>query len=639
MDMQELVNLLNKYSYQYYVLDNPTVSDKDYDKLYDQLVKMEQETGIILPDSPTQRVGDVVLDKFKKVQHKYKLYSLDKCQNFDELKNWLDGVQKYVNKPSYTLSYKFDGLSIACHYNHGHFVSAATRGNGTVGEDVTAQVKTIKSLPLKIDYQGELIVRGEGMIRLSNLAKYNKTSDEPLKNARNAVAGAIRNLDSSVTAKRNLDIFCYDILYIEDNILSSQQQAKEFLQKNGFLTSDFFAVCKTFEEIKQKIEYVDQIRTKIDILTDGVVINIDSFAQRDEFGYTSKFPKWAVAYKFPALEVTSILQDVVWQVGRTGKVTPIAVVDPVELAGATVKRATLNNFEDIKRKQLKIGSRVFIRRSNEVIPEILALAEELPNSKDITEPKHCPSCNSLLVRKNKILFCPNKFECPQQIVDRLTHFASRDAMNIEGLSIQTIQSLYEMYDIRYPYQLFDLTQQQLIALPAFKDKKSTNIYSAIQKSRKCQFGNFLYSLGIGAVGFKTAKDLAKHYKNLDELLQAGTELLDIRDIGKITTKQILEYFDDPTERELVLKLASKLDIQNTNDDMVLSKWTNKKIVLTGTLSVSRNEMTQKLERLGAVVTSSVSSNTDFVLAGENPGSKYEKALSLDIPIITEQDID
>ena len=420
--MRQLVDILNKYAHYYYVLDNPIVSDKEYDVLYDELVELEGETGVVYPDSPTQRVGGEILSGFKKYQHEVPLYSLNKCQNFDELKKWYNDVLKAVKNPVFTLSYKFDGLSIICKYKDHYLISAATRGNGKVGEDVTEQVKTIKSVPLKIDYDGEVLVRGEGMITLSNLKKYNETYDEPLKNARNAVAGAIRNLDPKETAKRNLDLFCYDVLFDSKNEINSQTQIQSFLEKNGFKTSDFFKTTQSFEDMCEFIEQVDKKRFEIDILTDGVVINVNDFNQRDEMGFTIKYPKWAIAYKFPAAEVSSKLVDVVWQVGRTGKVTPIAQVEPVELAGATVSRATLNNIDDIRRKDLEIGARVFIRRSNEVIPEILGVAEKYDDDKPIVPPTNCPCCDSLLVKKNMQYYCENP-DCSQQIIDRMTHFA------------------------------------------------------------------------------------------------------------------------------------------------------------------------------------------------------------------------
>lgn len=636
--MKELVEKLNLYAYQYYVLDNPTVSDYDYDKLYDELVTLEKQTGVVLPDSPSQRVGGEILSNFKKYTHKIPLYSLDKCQNFEELKKWYEDVLKVVKDPIFTLSYKFDGLTIVCTYKDHYLVNASTRGNGRVGEDVTQQVKTIKSVPLKIDCGGEVIVRGEGMITLSNLEKYNKTSNEPLKNARNAVAGAIRNLDPKETAKRNLDYFCYDVMYSSEEKIKSQLEIQSFLKRNGFLTSDFFETTSNFDELCNYIKQVDEQRFKIDILTDGVVINVNDFAQRDEMGFTIKFPKWAVAYKFPAMEVTSILKDVVWQVGRTGKVTPIAILEPVELCGATVQRATLNNFDDIKRKQLQIGARVFIRRSNEVIPEILGVAEIFDSCVAIIPPSNCPCCGSILVKKNVQLYCENP-DCKEQIIDRITHFVSRNAMDIEGLSEQTILLFHESFGLKYPYELYDLKVEQLLTLPGFKDRKSKKIIDSIQKSRRCNLTNFIYAIGILNVGAKTAKDLARHYRTLENFLKIGEEVESLRDIGEITKNQILEFMNDLKQKEILSKLLGKLIVEDYNEqEITKNEFTGKTIVLTGTLSFSRIEATKKLENMGAIITNSVSKNTDYVLAGENAGSKLDKAKSLGIKIISEQDI-
>ncbi len=636
--MKELVEKLNLYAYQYYVLDNPIVSDYDYDKLYDELVLLEKESGTILPDSPTQRVGGEILTGFKKHNHKFPLYSLDKCQNFDELKKWYDDVLKTVKNPFFTLSYKFDGLTIVCTYKDHYLVNASTRGNGRVGEDVTQQVKTIKSVPLKIDCGGEVIVRGEGMITLSNLEKYNKTSNEPLKNARNAVAGAIRNLDPKETAKRNLDYFCYDVMFSSEEKISSQLEIQSFLKRNGFLTSEFFETTSTFDELCNFIKKVDEQRFNIDILTDGVVININDFSQRDEMGFTIKFPKWSIAYKFPAMEVTSILKDVVWQVGRTGKVTPIAILEPVELCGATIQRATLNNYDDIKRKELQIGARVFIRRSNEVIPEILGVAEVFENCSHINEPTNCPSCGSILVKKNVQLYCENP-DCKEQIIDRITHFCSRNAMDIEGLSEQTILLFHEKFGLKYPFELYDLKVEQLLTLPGFKNKKANKIVDAIQKSRECSLNNFIYAIGILNVGAKTAKDLARHYRTLDNFLKIDEEVEKLRDIGEITKTQILEFMNDPKQKILLSKLLENLKVKDSNEEQITkNEFTGKTIVLTGTLSISRIEATKKLEKMGAIITNSVSKNTDFVLAGENAGSKLDKANTLGIKIISEQDI-
>ena len=473
--IDELIKILEEANYNYYVLDNPTISDAEYDKLYDELVALEKETGMILPNSPTQRVGGEVLESFNKHRHEVQLYSLDKCQSKEELEKWVDGIKKVLPSATFAVEYKFDGLTIVCKYNDGFFVEASTRGNGVIGEDVTEQAKTIRSIPLKIPFKNELIIQGEGMITLSNLEKYNKTSTEPLKNARNAVAGAIRNLDPKETAKRKLDLFSYQILKINGKNFKTQQEMHDFLVENGFKTGDYFKICSSFNEIWKEIEHIGKIKKSLDILMDGVVIKLNDVAHRDEFGYTAKFPKWAIAFKFPAEELSTILKDVVWQVGRTGKLTPIGIIEPVELAGASVKRATLNNMGDIKRKKVKIGSRVFVRRSNEVIPEILGLAEDMPNSKEIEKPKFCPSCKTELVENGANLFCPNSNSCPEQIIDRLTNFASREAMDIEGFSVMTAEDLYKKLGVKTFDEIYKLTKQDLLTLENFKDKKADNL--------------------------------------------------------------------------------------------------------------------------------------------------------------------
>ena len=367
--MEELVKELNIHVHNYYVLDKPTISDFEYDRMYDELVSLEKETGTVLPSSPTQRVGGEILAGFKKFVHEVPLYSLDKVQNYAGLENWVAGIKKEFPNSTFSVEYKFDGLSIVVEYENGNLVKAGTRGNGKVGEDVTAQVKTIKSVPLSIPFQNKLIVQGEGMITLPNLEKYNKIATEPLKNARNAVAGAIRNLNPKETAKRNLDLFAYSVNYIEGKSFLTQKEANDFLIENGFKTASFFKICKTSDEIIGEIKKIGEIKNSLDILMDGVVVKLNEIQNREELGYTSKFPKWAIAFKFEPEELSTVLKDVVWQVGRTGKLTPIAQIEPVTLAGATVSRATLNNMGDIKRKGVKKGARVFVRRSNEVIPE------------------------------------------------------------------------------------------------------------------------------------------------------------------------------------------------------------------------------------------------------------------------------
>lgn len=640
-DMKQLVELLNKYAYDYYVLDKPTISDGEYDKLYDKLSKMEKETGVILPNSPTQRVGDVVLENFEKVEHKIRLYSLDKCQSLQELNSWVDSVQQKSGKQKFTLEYKFDGLTIVCTYKDGLFVSAATRGNGQVGEDVTAQVKTIKSVPLKIEYKGELIVQGEGIITISNLKKFNeKYPKEALKNARNAVSGAIRNLDSKQTAKRNLDWICYNVCFAQDKTFKSQEDMFEFLKQNHFKVSPY-KVVSNFDEIEEEINRVDREKSSLDILIDGMVLKLDDVPSRDEFGYTAKFPKWAMAYKFAPQELSTILKNVVWQVGRTGKITPIAEIEPVVLAGAQIMRATLNNYGDIERKNVEIGSRVFVRRSNEVIPEIMGLAELLPNSRKIEKPIFCPCCKTKLVEIGALLFCPNTYGCKEQVVDRLAHFSSRDAMNIEGFSEQTADLIYDKLNVRTFSDLYRLKYENLVNLPSFKDKKAINLINSINKSKNVNFENFIFALGISNIGKKTAKDLTKYYQTLDDLKYAKVEdLSSIRDIGDIVANSVVQYFKDEKNLQIIdelIHLGVNIMYKSTKVGNLLQ---GKTFVLTGTLEkYSRSDATKIIEDLGGQTSTSVSKKTSYVLAGSDPGSKLTKAQMLGITILTEQEFD
>lgn len=642
IEMQKLIKELNVHIRNYYVLDKPTISDVEYDRLYDKLQALERETGVVYPNSPSNRVGGEILKGFKKFNHDVPLFSLDKCNSYEELENFVIGVKKDFPDAEFSVEYKFDGLSIVVEYENGLFKRAGTRGNGKVGEDVTEQVKTIKSVPLEIPFKGKLIVQGEGLISLSNLEKYNKTAAEPLKNARNAVAGAIRNLDPKVTASRNLDWIVYSINYIEGKKFKTQKESIEFLKENGFKISDFFHIEKDVKNIEKLIDEVDKIKSSLDILMDGMVIKTNQIAYREEMGYTAKFPRWAIAYKFEAQEISTMLEDVVWQVGRTGKITPIGIVEPVELAGATIKRATLNNASDIQRKRVKIGSRVFLRRSNEVIPEILGLAEEYPTSKEIEIPTTCPSCGEKLVEIGANLFCKNE-NCPEQVIDTLTHFASRDAMNIEGYRDKTSELFFNQLGVRSPSDLYKLTLEQLTNLEGFKDKKAQNLIDAIEKSKNVKLNNFIFALGIDNVGKKTAGDLAKVFKTLENLKNATKEELQaIRDIGDVVAECVYNYFRDDknlTEIEKLKEVGVKIEEQADNI-VKNSVFNGKTFVLTGSLEkYSRNEASEILTNLGANVSSSVSKNTDYVLAGENAGSKLSKAQNLGIKIISESEFE
>ena len=636
--MQELIKLIEKYNYAYYTLDAPLISDKEYDDLYYELVALEKETGTILEGSPTQKVGDVVLDKFEKVTHEKKLYSLNKANTFEELQLWYDDMIAMGAK-SFSVEYKYDGLRVVIKYENGILKRGATRGNGIVGENITEQVKTIRNVPKTIKYRKNLTVMGEVLMRLSELEKYNKTSNEPLKNARNGAAGALRNLDTKVTASRNLDAIMYDILSIDDQI-PTQADTHKFLKNEGFDTFDFFHIVSSFEEICELINKVDEYKLSLDILIDGMVIKVNEYDVREKIGYTEKFPKWAIAYKFEAQELTSIVKDIIWQVGRTGKLTPVCIIEPIELAGATVTRATLNNYDDIIRKDVAIGSRVFVRRSNEVIPEILGVAEHCDNSKRIEKPVICPCCHTPLIYEDVNIYCPNDM-CPDRIIGKITHFASRNAMNIDGLSEKTSLSLLNTLGISDVSQLYHLNANDLSVLEGFKSKKINNMLESIEKSKNCTLDKFIYALGINGVGVKTAKDIAKTFKNLDNIKNATVEdLTSIKDVGEIIAKNIVEYFADTKNVKLVDDLIDAgIKIKYESNVNLQSVFTGKTIVITGTLDgITRPEMQELLEKLGANVSSSISSKTDYLLCGENAGSKLAKAKSLGINIISLEDV-
>ncbi len=637
--MKELVTILNRYGYEYYVLDNPTVSDGEYDRLYDELKRLEAESGIVLPDSPTHRVGGEPISAFSKHQHISRLYSLDKAVTYEQLSSFVERILKSENPDTmYTVEYKFDGLTMCLTYENGYFVRATTRGNGEVGEDVTAQVKTIKTFPLSIPYKGRLEVKGEAIIRLSVLEKYNKTATQVLKNARNAVAGAIRNLDPKITEKRKPEIYFYDINYIEDDSIRSQTEAVEFLKNNGFKVFDYLRICANLDEILQAVSEIETNRKKLDVLTDGVVIKVNDYDVREELGSTEKFPRWAIAFKFEAEEVTTLLKKITWQVGRTGKLTPLGHLEPVELCGVTVRKATLNNYGDIERKNIRIPCRVLVRRSNEVIPEILGSTEIFDDSKIPEKPMVCPYCNSTIKEVGANIFCPN-LECKPRVVGLLANFASKDAMNIEGVSEMTAALLYDTYDLRRCSDIYKLGYQEIFSLEGFKEKRAANFISSVEKSKHCSLENFIYALSIDGIGKKTAKDLAKRFKSLENLKNATLlELLSMSEIGDVLAYNVTEFFSDENNLKEIDALLDAGVMPYYNDNVVSDKLGGKKFVLTGTLqNFKRSEAQKIIESLGGEVMSSVSKLTDVVVAGDEAGSKLDKARALNITIIDEDE--
>lgn len=634
---------INKHNKNYYVYDNPTISDAEYDALYYELVDLEKELGQSLPESPTNRVGDYVLEEFQKHKHEIQLYSLNKVKDFDDLNKWLNDMRKATNNQNldFSVEYKYDGLKIVIEYQNGQYVQATTRGNGVIGEDVTAQVKTIKSVPISIPFKDKLLVQGECMMTNSAFELYNKTAEIPLKNPRNGVAGAVRNLDPKETEKRRLDFFCYDVLLSQNKEIKTQKEMHDFIVEQGFKTDSYFKTYSHFEDIKQEIEKIDKVKDKLDVMIDGMVIKVNNCSYRDDIGSTNKFPKWAMAWKFKPVELSTTLLDVIWQVGRTGKITPIAILEPVELSGATVSRATLNNTQDIERKQISINSRIFVRRSNEVIPEVMGLAEKSENAIEIVPPGFCPCCKSPLKIIGANLFCVNHKGCLEQIVDRLTHFVTRDAFNIEGLSEKTIKVFHEKFNLAYPYELFTLKKEMMEGLDGFKEKKINNILESIEKSKNVDWSNFIFSLGIMNIGKKSAFVLSKKFDSIEAMKNATVDdLTRIEDIGEIVANSIVEYFNDEDNLKNIDKLFELgVKINRPQGITTNSAFTNKTVVLTGSLNnFTRPDLTKLLLSLGANVTTSVSKKTDMVIVGSDAGSKLAKAQELNIRIIEETEL-
>ena len=636
--MHELVEKLNEYAYQYYTLDNPTVSDVEYDRLYDELLLLEKQSGIVLDNSPTKRVGDVVLKKFNTVQHLGRLYSLDKCQTKEAMEAWLDKLisANHNKMPLCSLEYKFDGLTINLLYREGKLVRAATRGNGIEGEDVTEQVKTIRCVPLSIDYKGTVEVQGEGIMLLSELAKYNqKEGVTPLKNARNGVAGAIRNLDPKVTAERKLEVICYNVNYIEDINFATGSEMIEFLKKNKFKVSTFYRLIEKKEDIIKGLDEILEQRPNLDFLIDGAVIKINDTLLRDMYGFTEKFPKWAIAFKFPAEEVTTTLKDVIWQVSRTGKLNPIAVLDPVDLAGVTVSRATLSNISEIRRKDIKINSRVFIRRSNDVIPEITGIAEHTLLSKEVEAPTICPACGSPVEMQGVFIKCTNK-ECAPAIISAMTHFVSREAMDIDGLSEKTLELLYTEGKILSYVDIYSLKKEDLVGLDSFKEKKISNVIKAIESSKDTTLDRVLFAIGIPNIGKKAAKQLAYRFKTLDNARKATKEeLLALDDFGDIMADAYIAFWQNEKNNEKVDELL-RLGVNIEEKEEVQGVLSGKVVVLTGSLpTLKRSQAKELIEANGGACVDSVSKAVNLVVAGEDAGSKLQKAQKLGIEIIDE----
>lgn len=644
--MRALVDRLNEASQKYYTGSAPIMSDAEWDKLYDQLLDMEKESGIVMPDSPSRRVGGEPLAAFKQHRHLNRLWSLDKVQSEPALRQWFDKTLQAAGRlpagqqePIFALEYKYDGLTINLTYQNGLLVHAATRGNGEVGEEILPQAMTVRGIPLSIPYQGLLEIHGECIMRLSDFNRYNETAQEPLKNARNAAAGALRNLDPRVTASRRLSAFFYEIGTIENPPYQDQQGMLDFMRENGFPVSPLICVSKDSDEIIAKIKEIESARGSLDFLIDGAVIKLTDKRSRQALGYTDKFPRWAIAFKFEAEENTTTLLSVTWEPGRTGKLTPLGHVSPVEFSGVTVRRATLNNWGDIQRKKLYIGAPVWIRRSNDVIPEIMGVVDEEGIGTPIKKPLVCPACGSALQEIGAHLFCLNRDGCKPQVVARLSHFAGRDAMDIAGFSEKTAALFFDALGVQEPDALYTLTRDQLLTLPGFMDKKADGLIEAIRGSRECQLDAFLFAIGIPNIGRATAREIAARFGSLAGVRAAKKEELSAIDgVGEVLAQSIEEFFLDERNRRLLDSLLS-LGVrpqEARQDENGSDTFKGQTLVVTGTLSsMGREEAEQLIRRHGGMVSSSVSRKTSFLVCGEKAGSKLEKAMQLGIPVLDE----
>ena len=641
--MAYLIDVLNKANVEYYVNDNPTLSDNEYDSLMDELIKLEEKyPQLKQSNSPTTKVGNEVIAAFNKVTHPTPMFSLADVFNEDEVRDFDAKVRREVSNPEYVCELKMDGLAVSLIYKDGKFVSAATRGNGVIGEDITHNVRTIKKLPLTLHKKVDLEVRGEIYMNKKVFNELNeKRKQENLnlfQNPRNAAAGSIRQLDSSITKERQLDIVLY---HLPNTTLKKHSETIELLKECGLPTNPNNKICKNIDEIIDYIHYWTEHRPELPYEIDGIVIKVNDLAMQKRLGYTVKYPKWAVAYKFPAETVITRLDDIVCTVGRTGQITPNAVLEPIKVAGSTIRRATLHNYQYISDKDLRIGDYVYLHKAGDVIPEVVGPVKERRVNE--LEPyvmiDKCPICGTKLEESaSKIdLYCPNE-HCPARKVNSLIHFISRGCMNIDGLGESIVEDFYNMgiiKDVTDIYKLKD-KKEELIELEGFGSKSVSNLLISIENSKNNSLENLLNGLGINGIGAKTAKILAKKYETMDNLMNASSEELEqIKDIGSTLSSNISNYFDNPKNRMLIHELKDiGINMEYKGLKIIQDEaFTNKKFVLTGTISfLSRDELKKIIEDRGGEVSGSVSKKTDVVIAGENPGSKYDKAKSLNIPI-------
>ena len=648
--IEELISLINYHNEKYYNQDSPEIEDFEYDNLMKELIKLEEENPELKRnDSPSNRVGGKPLDKFEQVVHKIPMLSLSNAYSWEDLKDFDSRVREAVGADvEYVVEFKIDGLSVGLNYNNGIFESGATRGNGIVGENITKNLMTIKNIPLNIDEKGELTVRGEVYISKKDFEEINKIQeeqDQPLyANPRNLAAGSLRQLDSKLTAKRPLDIFIFNLEDINSKQFKTHSESLEYLKQLGFHISPEFKVFKTMDEIIEYIKYWTEHREDLGFGIDGMVIKVNNLAQREQMGYTAKSPRWAIAYKFPAERKETKLLDIVVEVGRTGTITPTAVLEPIRLAGTTVSRATLHNEDYINEKDIKINDTVLVQKAGDIIPQVVEVIKEKRTGEEIEfkMPEECPVCGEPTVRLEgeAAVKCIN-ISCPAQIRRGIIHFASREAMDIDGLGESIITLLLKQDLIKDISDLYYLKKEQISVLERMGDKSATNLINAINKSKENDLWRFINGLGIKLIGTKAAKILASEFKDLDKLMNATEqELINLEEFGQTMADSVVEFFKEEKNISVIEKLKEagvNTKLIESDDADIPKIFEKMKIVLTGTLpTLKRNDAKEMIEKRGGKATSSVSKSTSFVLAGEEAGSKLTKANDLGIKVIDEE---
>ena len=639
---------INKANYKYYVEDNPSISDFEYDQMFAELKRLEEENPLFIsPDSPTQRVGSVS-EKFFPHKHKYRLYSLDNTYEYDDLEDWYKKIVKEYNDQELVCELKIDGLAMALTYENGVFVRGVTRGDGITGEDITNNLKTVKAIPLKLFEPVSVEVRGEVYMPKESFEKLNeenlKNGEKLFANPRNAAAGSIRQLDSKITAKRDLSMFCYTAIFTGDikNPPKNHYDSLMYLKKLGFKVNPNIRLCKNAKEAIEYCKEWDEKRFSLDYATDGVVIKVNDFLVQQEMGFTSRAPKWATAFKFPPEEVTTKLLSIEESVGKTGAITPIAILEPVQLGGSTVARASLHNFDEVGRLDVRIGDRVYIKKAAEIIPKVVKVIEDEEHYKlpEYVPPKKCPSCGSeLQLHDEEVnLYCDNP-DCPAKRCAKIEFWVSKDAMDIDKVGPFVIEQLYTKNFIKTPVDLYKLTMQDFMMLDLVKEKSAFNMFNAIQDSKNKPLSRLLTAFTIKNVGKETAGVLASEFGTLDNLMNATIEdLSKVEGVGEIIAKDIFDFFRKPETIQMIEELRSlgvepAPPVQNISDE-----FKGKTFVLTGTLqNMTRDEASEIIKQMGGKTSSSVSKNTSFVVAGESAGSKLDKAQKLGVIILTEND--